>query len=185
MSFDFHFPLRQTCSQLCWRKYEECGPYIKYTHIHLLQNPWRHTTTKTICELNGVTDAIFNDTGKRISHTSRDISVVMRSELRVGWLRNIGSNSQSVQIHSGAHRCFYSMGTVVTLAGIKRQRHENDHLSLHPLPSLRLRGAIPPIPYKLRWHAREEFQFPPFVPTSYFVGVMCPVPLTCCGPSST
>ena len=94
---------------------------------------------------------------KRISHSSRDSSVVMRSELCAPWRRNIGSNPQTVQISSGAHWCFYSMGTVVTLAGTKRPRNENYHLSLHPLPSSRLHGAIPPLYYRLRWHEQEEF----------------------------
>ena len=145
---------------------------VNIKHIHLLQNPWRHSMMKTICELKCVTGTLVTDNGKSTSHNNRDISVVMRSELRAGWPRNIGSNPQSVQIRSGAHWCFYSMGIVVHLAGIKRTRHENDHLSLHLLPSLRLLGAIPPLPYKLRWHVREEFQFLPFLPTSNFVGVV-------------
>ena len=57
---------------------------------------------------------------------------------------------QSVQTGSGVHPVPYSTDTVAFLLQVKQPGREADHSS-HLVPSLRMRGAIPPILLTLSW----------------------------------
>jgi len=59
---------------------------------------------------------------------------------------------RNFQIGSGFHPGFYSMGVWGYPAAVKRQESQANHLQT--VPSLRVREALPPVPYTPLWHAQ-------------------------------
>jgi len=68
----------------------------------------------------------------------------------------VDASSQSVHTRSQAHPASCSVGTQGALHKIKRSGREADHLP-HLVPSIRMNGAVHPLPLYLMQRAQGKF----------------------------